>query len=113
MILRSLISALVLIALTLSSFGHRTLSPGDEAQAEAFILAGGDWATLCGDGDDPLSTAGKCMACVIAQNCALPTPITTARSIASGEAIIWSRAAGQFPAVANTVAHPARAPPFA
>lgn len=112
MILRSLISALVLAALTLSSFGHRTLSPADHAQAEAFILAGGDWAALCGEGDDPLGTAGKCMACVIAQNCALPNPKMTARSLTSGEAIIWPRAAGLFPAAARTVAHPARAPPF-
>ncbi|MFA8442706.1 hypothetical protein [Yoonia sp.] len=113
MILRALISALVLFALTLSSFGHRTLLPAEEAQAESFILAGGNWAELCGEGGDPLSTVGKCMACVIAQTCATPTPAVMARSLSSGEAIIWPREASQTRAVSRISAHPARAPPFA
>lgn len=112
MILRSLIAALVLVALTLSSFGHRTLSPADEAQADAYILAGGDWASLCGESGDPLSTTAKCMACVIAHNCALPTPVLAARPLSPGEANVWPLAADRPLVSAHTPAHPARAPPF-
>lgn len=112
MILRGLISALVLIALTLSSFGHRTLSPGEEVQAETFILAGGDWAALCADGDDPLSTTAKCMACVIAQGCALPTPAAMATRLSVGDTIVWPRTTDQPVLAAQIHAHQARAPPL-
>ena len=113
MIIRGLITVLVLLALTLSSFGHRTLAPMDEARANAFILAGGDWATLCGDGDDPLNTATKCMACIMSQSCALPPAAVTATKVFVGDAMVWPRVADQPVGATQTQAHPARAPPFA
>ena len=74
MILRGIITTILLVALTLVSFGHQTLSPQTEAQVDAYILAGGDWSDLCGESEDPLAHASKCMACLIAQACALPAP---------------------------------------
>lgn len=112
MILRSIIAACILIALTLASFGHRALSPADEAKAQAYILAGGDWLTLCGNDGDPLTAATKCMACVIANGCALPDPADAITPAPSSTAIRWYPHTEHQIASIIQITHPARAPPF-
>ncbi len=109
---RAIISLCVLIALTLSSFGHRTLSPQDQAQAQAYVLAGGDWADLCADGGAPLTSAATCMACVVALGCAVPPPAFTATTIQVEGGIYWSVQEAQQQTAIRSYAHAARAPPF-
>ncbi|MDX8353528.1 hypothetical protein [Cognatiyoonia sp. IB215182] len=112
MIFRGIITAILLVALTLVSFGHKTLSPQTEAQVDAYILAGGDWAELCGEGGDPLAHANKCMACLIAQACALPTPTANATQLSTSAPLNWTLALETAVLVAPPSSHPARAPPF-
>lgn len=65
---RIVLTPVVVVALTLVSFGHQRLSPGDQAQAEAYLLAGGDWSAIC---TDDQTIAQTCLACVISATCAL------------------------------------------
>ncbi|MDP5084296.1 MAG: hypothetical protein NWQ23_02665 [Yoonia sp.] len=111
MIWRGLISLCLLVALTLSSFGHRTLSADAEAQAEAFILAGGNWADLCGDDGDPLASGAKCMACVIAHTCHLPEPALAALPDLSTFTLDWAQSGNLVITTADTASHFARGPP--
>ncbi|MEM9785715.1 MAG: hypothetical protein AAF801_04390 [Pseudomonadota bacterium] len=111
MIVRGIITSLLVVALTLISFGHQTLSPKTEAQAQAYILAGGDWADLCGDAGDPLAHVTKCMACVISQLCAVPTPSDVARPLNAGTALAWVIVLERNPAPAAHSTQSARAPP--
>ncbi len=112
MILRGIISALLLVALTLASFGHQSLSPSDKAQAEAYILAGGDWADLCSEDSDPFATVAKCMACIIAQGCAVPDPSDVTLTTQSGSMVVWPLQPTRLTIAKADVTHPARAPPF-
>lgn len=109
---RGLFALLLLAALTLSSFGHRSLSPNAAAEAQAYILAGGDWASLCGESGDPLAATEKCRACVIAQTFALPAQCSPAQPLGRSVRIVWpSDPAGMEWAV-QYASYPARAPPF-
>lgn len=112
MITRWIISILLMIGLTFASFGHHTLAPDEQAQAEAYILAGGDWTDLCTDGTDPLGNAAKCMACVINHGCTLPPngamPTQAARSIS----VAWVISDQTTQSPRSAYAHAARAPPF-
>ncbi|MDX8348869.1 hypothetical protein SLH49_12855 [Cognatiyoonia sp. IB215446] len=112
MILRGIITTILLVALTLVSFGHQTLSPQTEAQVDAYILAGGDWSDLCGEGEDPLAHASKCMACLIAQACALPAPAANATQLSASTPVRWTLAVETAVLAAPPSSHPARAPPF-
>lgn len=112
MIIRAIITTIVMIALTLVSFGHRSLSPADEAQAQSYILAGGNWADLCGDGDDPLASSGKCMACVLSHSCALPPPSDDTRAPEIGITLKWAMRSETTAFTPRTWSHSARAPPF-
>lgn len=112
MILRGVISAILLIALTLSSFGHRSLSLTDEMQAQSYLLAGGDWDELCGDADDPLAHVTKCIACVLAQTCALPAPAGATHITAASTVLVWPTQRDAYRAMQALRFHPARAPPF-
>ncbi|SFR38562.1 hypothetical protein SAMN04488005_1250 [Yoonia tamlensis] len=71
MILRALLSLTVAFALCLVGFGHKPLAPAQDAQAAAYVLAGGSWSDLCGQSGDPRDeTAAVCQACIIAKSCA-------------------------------------------
>lgn len=112
MIYRNLITLCLLMALTLSSFGHSTLSPDAEAQAEAYILAGGSWSDLCSNQGDPLAAGAKCIACIIGQSCLLSNPTGTARDWPT-EIQLGRQIVNVF--VDHTSmrsSHPARGPPF-
>ena len=72
----SLQRALVLVALTLAlvatGFAHRMPSV-NTAELQAFVLAGGDLAELCGDFDgDGRPDHGDCPACHISAGADLP-----------------------------------------
>ena len=112
MIIRGFITAILTLALTLVSFVHGSLSPETEAQAETYILAGGDWAELCGDGTDPLVHVTKCMACLIGQTCALPDASDIARPAETGTLLNWTIVQENNAKPAAHRAHSARAPPL-
>jgi hypothetical protein len=112
MIKRGIITAILTIALALLSFGHQSLSPASEAQVQSYILAGGSWADLCGDGGDPLAGVGKCTACVISQGCALPPPLDTHHPSEVGTTIAWPITNATTTLATHTGSHRARAPPF-
>jgi len=112
MIFRGIIPSILLLALTLVSFGHQTLSPQTEAQVDAYILAGGDWSDLCGDSQDPLAHATKCMACLIAQACAVPTPTDDVTPLSVSTSLRWTMVAETTVFAAPHSSHTARAPPF-
>ena len=60
------------IALTVTGFGHRIPSQADAAE-QAYVLAGGDLADICGDIDgDGLPDHADCPACHIVATADLP-----------------------------------------
>ena len=70
MMLRALLSVTLALALALVGFGHQTLAPQDDAQASAYVLAGGSWADICGQsGDQRGGSISQCQACIIAKSC--------------------------------------------
>lgn len=112
MIKHGIITTILTLALTLVSFGHRTLSPAAEAQAEAYILAGGNWAELCGESGDPLAGISKCMACVISQTCALLDSPSVNHPTQTATALNWVPQRASATSANATKSHPARGPPF-
>ncbi len=112
MIMRRIIASILMVALTLVSFGHQSLSPGAEAQAESYILAGGDWADLCGDEGDPLAHVTKCMACLISQACAVPAPGDIAHPATTYTALTWAITPENTAIASWYSSQTARAPPF-
>jgi hypothetical protein len=111
MIIRGVITACVLVALTLASFGHRALPPSDEAKVQAYVLAGGDWAELCRENGDPFASVAQCMACTIAQGCVVPDPSNIGTVVPNVAAIMWSAQEPLTTRAATSIAHLARAPP--
>ncbi len=114
MIWRSLISALAIVALTLVSFGHRPLDPQAEAQATAYILAGGSFADICNEtGSTNGSHLVDCAACILSATCALPDQsiVTTRASLARDTG--WPDAHATQAHAVSRLAAAARAPPFA
>ncbi len=113
MFLRALISVTLALALALVGFGHQSVAPSDNAQATAYVLAGGSWADICGDSGDPRDGGTYCQACVISQTCALNAPAQMV--IAAGQAMPLDVVAPQTLNRLSTVywAHGARAPPLA
>ncbi|MDO6590761.1 hypothetical protein DS901_05105 [Loktanella sp. D2R18] len=114
MILRALISVTLALALALVGFGHQSVAPTDNAQASAYVLAGGSWADICGDSGDPRDGGTSyCQACVISQTCAMGAPAQMV--IADAQAMPLNVAAPQTLNRLSTIywAHGARAPPVA
>jgi len=101
------------IALTMIGFGHRPMAPAAQAQAAAYVLAGGSWTDLCGDAQDPTAHNGPCMACVISSGCDFPTASGAMVRLVSVATIAWPDQTITVPATRNTAAHLARAPPTA
>ena len=113
MIIRALISAIVMFALTMVGFGHRPLTPAADAQATAYALAGGSWTDICGqDGDPRHTTTPACQACIIAHSCLLAAPQIA--PISTQIRITWDIPPVRSHArlTAFSWAYPARAPPF-
>ncbi|WP_341366031.1 hypothetical protein [Yoonia sp. BS5-3] len=112
MISRWIISAALLVALALTSWGHHMLPPGKQAQLEAYVLAGGDLGALCTDGTGPAGIHKECPACVISQGCALPGMAIAARQIGQSIATRGKITAVELKTAAAYAPHAARAPPF-
>ena len=110
--IRSFIAALLTVALTLVSFGHQSVSPKAQAQADAYILAGGSWSDLCGENGDPLAHSAKCMACLITAGCALPPPAATVHRTGLVIRVAWSVSADTSHVITAHAPQMARAPPF-
>jgi hypothetical protein len=67
------------IALVATGFGHRIPSQSDAAE-QAYVLAGGDLADICGDIDeDGLPDHADCPACHIVASADLPASNLTLR----------------------------------
>lgn len=112
MITRWIILTSLMIGLTFASFGHHTVAPDKQAQAQAYILAGGDWADLCSDNGDPLGGAAKCIACVIGHGCALPALNAAPIRATQGTAVAWVAQDQAVQPLRSLQSHTARAPPF-
>lgn len=112
MMARWIISAALLLALTLSGLGHHSTSPDKQAQATAYILAGGNWADLCSDGTNPTPTGNKCLACVIGPGCTLPGHANTPQKRAGSVGLAWNNGNQINTQQIQSTAHSARAPPF-
>lgn len=108
---RVLVVGVLAMALLLVSFGHRPLQA--EPQATAYILAGGDLADLCADGDAPHLYGDSCMACLVAQTAHLPHSGTSADPAPSMQTAQWALRDIASPARTAFATHPARAPPLA
>lgn len=89
MLKRWIITTVLMVGLAFTSFGQHGFASEEQTQAIAFILAGGDWADLCGDGTNPLAHAGKCMACVIGKHCVLPANQDLGTHRAEARASLW------------------------
>lgn len=109
MIARGFVAALLVLALTAVSFGHNP--PQDDARAQAYLLAGGDWAAICADTGAPLHGVDICMACLIAAGADLPCPATDPAALITSSLADWSMSADAFTFAQTAPAHPARAPP--
>ncbi|WP_411892003.1 hypothetical protein [Yoonia sp. SDW83-1] len=113
MIWRGIISALGILALLTVSLGHQPPDPGKQAQAAAYILAGGSFSDLCSENGDP--TAGHtpgCEACTISATCALPDASGQPMHVSLPRTIAWiNRHVVETTTRMNPDA-PARAPPF-
>lgn len=114
MLKRGIISFVVMIALAMVGFGHKSLTPAADAQATAYILAGGSWSDLCGqDGDPRHASADQCRACVISHGCLLDTPAVTAATLITASALV----ARPYQSISHLSgldwAYAARAPPVA
>ena len=106
MVLASVLS----VALVLVGFGHRPAQA--EPQAVAYLLAGGDWADLCADGQAPHPAADTCAACILAKGMALSAPLAAPRALVAEQRMVWTvRAAGRHD-LTIAATYPARAPPF-
>ncbi len=114
MIKRGLISFILMIALALVGFGHRSLAPAADAQATAYVLAGGDWSDICGQSGDPRhAQADQCLACVISHSCVTPEP-AYAPALTITAATIWAAPAHRIYRLSSLDwSYPARAPPLA
>ncbi|MFN3663109.1 hypothetical protein [Yoonia sp.] len=106
---RVFVAALLSLALTAVSFGHQP--PQDDARAEAYLLAGGDWAAICADSGAPLHGAELCMACLISAGAGLPGAVTGPTAQISARLVDWAQAAGDTLRRQRVFIHPARAPP--
>lgn len=109
MIARGFVAALLALALTAVSFGHTP--PQDDARADAYLLAGGDWAAICADTDRPLHGADACMACLISAGVDLPPPAGDATAVMTASLADWTLPAARIALAQLLPAHPARAPP--
>jgi hypothetical protein len=108
---RGLLVSVLALALLLVGFGHRSLQA--EPQATAYLLAGGDWADLCGDTDAPHLTGDRCMACLLAQGMMLPDPSSSLHMSMQAGIAPWTAGATTLRAVSARLSHPPRAPPAA
>jgi len=108
---RVLVVGVLAMALLLVSFGHRPLQA--EPQATAYILAGGDWADLCADGDAPHLYGDSCMACLVAQTAHLAEPYAGFSPVTLAGTAHWNMRDIATPARTAFATHPARAPPLA
>ena len=110
LIWRMVLASVLSVALVLVGFGHRPAQA--EPQAIAYLLAGGDWADLCAQGDIPHPAGDICSACVLAKGMALAAPALTPRALVAVQPMVWTLQATARPELKIASAHPARAPPF-
>ncbi|MEL6681224.1 MAG: hypothetical protein AAFQ09_01100 [Pseudomonadota bacterium] len=112
MTIRRIIACILILTLSLAGLGHAENSPTNEAQADAYILAGGSWSDLCGDAENSASHAEICLACLLSQTSALAEPAHFARPADTFAAITLPRCdvSNAMPSLHATPA--ARAPPF-
>jgi hypothetical protein len=110
LIRRWVLACLMSVALVLVGFGHRPVQA--DQQAVAYLLAGGDWADLCADGDVPHPVGDRCMACILAQSAALPDPVPDMLRASSHRDAHWTTKASSHRIMTGVTPYPARAPPF-
>ena len=82
----------VLVALGLSGFGHRMLSPEDAVQADRYLLAGGAWEDLCAEGGPQPGHLSDCDACVISKSLLQPKPTAATQCTPLSLAADWPMA---------------------
>lgn len=71
---RPLLALALTIALVALGMGHRYGDPAQSAALEAYALAGGDLADLCGGADGKAMAGGHCPVCHVAGTMLLPDP---------------------------------------
>jgi hypothetical protein len=114
MIVRAFLNLTLAVALVLIGFGHQPITATKDAQASAYVLAGGSWADICGQSGDPRNdSATQCQACVIGQSCPIDAPMQI--PVILGFADVLRDTAPQTMRRLSTVdwANGARAPPLA
>lgn len=114
MIRRGLISCIVVFALAFIGFGHRALTPAVDTQATAYVLAGGDWADICGQTGDPRhARVDQCLACIVSHGCLTPTPAQFPALQLATSALWIGKSASISRLSILDWAYAARAPPLA
>ncbi|WP_019955097.1 hypothetical protein [Yoonia vestfoldensis] len=106
---RVILASVLSVALMLVGFGHKPVQA--EPQAVAYLLAGGNWADLCADGDAPHGAGDICMACLVVQSVGLADPALYIQPAPSTQDAHWTRHATARRILASATPHPARAPP--
>ncbi|MFV2054158.1 hypothetical protein [Aliiroseovarius sp. YM-037] len=84
---RLLVALALICGMATSGFAHRLGPPTLDAGLLAYLEAGGAFADLCGDPDDPLHPSGQvCEACRLIGAAVLPSTTDSATKVDLGNA---------------------------
>lgn len=81
---RPLLALALTIALVALGMGHRYADPAQSAALEAYAMAGGDLADLCGGADGKAMAGGHCPVCHVAGTMLLPDPVLPVQAAVFG-----------------------------
>lgn len=108
------VACVAIVALLMVGLGHNRPALQQDAQATAYVLAGGSWDDLCGQPGDPRhmdSTA--CQACLISHSCLLDAPLQSALRVATNSTRVWPSHHTNHDLSQLDWAYAPRAPPLA
>lgn len=81
---RPLLALALTIALVALGMGHRYADPAQSAALEAYAMAGGDLADLCGGADGTTMAGSHCPVCHVAGAMLLPDPVLPVQAAVFG-----------------------------